>query len=148
HLQFSRSKFRQRHRARGEQSARPLRRDRSRPAVADIRARGSRLPRRTAVWGWRTAMGRLMPYTLWRALAWPFGSILLAAGLGVMPTVVSLPAGAGGLIGLGWAQLSQVIAHSFGMNWLAYVLPLLLLAAGAFLSFLATGLEFLPLARG
>src|SRR6185312_8693547 len=28
------------------------------------------------------------------------------------------------------------------------VLPLLLLAAGAFLSFLATGLEFLPLARG
>jgi S-DNA-T family DNA segregation ATPase FtsK/SpoIIIE len=101
-----------------------------------------------AVWGWRTAMGRLMPYTLWRALAWPFGSILLAAGLGVMPTVVSLPAGAGGLIGLGWAQLSQVIAHSFGMNWLAYVLPLLLLAAGAFLSFLATGLEFLPLARG
>jgi S-DNA-T family DNA segregation ATPase FtsK/SpoIIIE len=83
-----------------------------------------------------------------RALAWPFGSILLAAGLGVMPTVVSLPAGAGGLIGLGWAQLSQLIAHSFDMNWLAYALPLLLLAVGAFLSFLATGLEFLPLARG
>src|SRR6185437_5763894 len=76
------------------------------------------------------------------------GSILLAAGLGVMPTVVSLPAGAGGLIGLGWAQLSQLIAHSFDMSWLAYVLPLLLLAAGAFLSFLATGLEFMPLARG
>ncbi|HVT23996.1 MAG TPA: DNA translocase FtsK 4TM domain-containing protein, partial [Rhizomicrobium sp.] len=92
-----------------------------------------------AVWGWRTAMGRMMPYTLLRALAWPFGSILLAAGLGVMPTVVSLPAGAGGLIGLGWAQLSQLIAHSFDMGWLAYALPLLLLAAGAFLSFLATG---------
>src|SRR5690242_15692695 len=101
-----------------------------------------------AVWGWRTAMGRMMPCTLLRALAWPFGSILLAAGLGVMPTVISLPAGAGGLIGLGWAQLSQLIAHSFDMSWLAYVLPLLLLAAGAFLSFLATGLEFLPLARG
>jgi S-DNA-T family DNA segregation ATPase FtsK/SpoIIIE len=101
-----------------------------------------------AVWGWRTAMGRLQPYTLWRALAWPFGSLFLAAGLGVIPAILSLPAGAGGLIGLGWAQLSEVIAHSFAMGWLSYALPLLLLAIGAVLSFLATGLEFLPLARG
>ena len=101
-----------------------------------------------AIWGARTAMGRIMPYTLWRALAWPFGTLLLAAGLGVMPTVSSLPAGAGGLIGLGWVQLSRLMATSWSMGWLATALPLLLLAIGLPLAFLATGLRFMPLAHG
>ncbi|HVZ68620.1 MAG TPA: DNA translocase FtsK 4TM domain-containing protein [Rhizomicrobium sp.] len=98
-----------------------------------------------AVWGWRTAMGRSLPYTLWRALAWPIGAILFAAGLGLMPAVASLPAGAGGLLGLGWAQLSQLIANGAGLGWLSWLLPLLFLIAGAVISFLATGLEFIPL---
>ncbi len=101
-----------------------------------------------AIWGARTAMGRIMPYTLWRALAWPFGTLLLAAGLGVMPTVSSLPAGAGGLIGLGAAQLSRLMATSWDMSWLATVVPLVLLAIGLPLAFLATGLRFMPLAHG
>ena len=100
-----------------------------------------------AVWGWRTALGRPLPYTLWRALAWPIGTILFAAGLGLMPTVASLPAGAGGLLGLGWFQLSQVIANGAGLNWLSWLLPLLFLIAGAVISFLATGLEFIPLVQ-
>ncbi len=101
-----------------------------------------------AIWGARTAMGRIMPYTLWRALAWPFGTLLLAAGLGVMPTVSSLPAGAGGLIGLGAAQLSRLMATSWDMSWLATVVPLILLAIGLPLAFIATGLRFMPLAHG
>ncbi|HTO41542.1 MAG TPA: DNA translocase FtsK 4TM domain-containing protein [Rhizomicrobium sp.] len=100
-----------------------------------------------AIWGARTAMGRIIPYTLWRALAWPVGTICLAAGFGIFPQVASLPAGVGGLIGLGWAQIARAIAASWDLHFLAYLLPLLLLFIGLPLSFLATGLRFMPLAH-
>jgi len=100
-----------------------------------------------AIWGARAAMGRIMPYTLWRALAWPLGTISLAAGLGLFPHIASLPAGMGGLIGLGWAQIARAVASAWDMSFLAYLLPLLLLLIGLPLAFFATGLRFMPLAH-
>src|SRR6185503_5058158 len=54
----------------------------------------------------------------------------------------------GGLIGIGAESLSQHVADVFGLPWLAIMLPLLLLIAGAPLAFLATGLRIRPIWRG
>ena len=78
---------------------------------------------------------------MWRAFAWPLGTVLVAAGLGILPAPLTLPAGTGGLIGIAAAGLS---AHAATCLWPAldrHRLPLLLLLAGLPLAFLATGLR-------
>ncbi|HEY0282370.1 MAG TPA: DNA translocase FtsK 4TM domain-containing protein, partial [Rhizomicrobium sp.] len=58
------------------------------------------------VWGTRALMGRTLRHALARAFAWLLGTIFLAAGLGILPPPESLPAGAGGMIGIAVAALS------------------------------------------
>ncbi|HEY4944464.1 MAG TPA: DNA translocase FtsK 4TM domain-containing protein [Rhizomicrobium sp.] len=100
------------------------------------------------VWGVRALRGRYLSHTMWRAFAWPLGSVLTAAGLGVFPAFLSLPAGTGGLIGIAVAALSAHVGQVYGQGWIAIAMPLLLLLAGLPLSFLATGIRLRPLLRG
>src|SRR5262249_32723857 len=37
-----------------------------------------------AVWGTRAMMGRGMKHAVWRAIAWPLGTVCVAAGLGLL----------------------------------------------------------------
>ena len=101
-----------------------------------------------AVWGVKALAGKPPPKAVWRALSWPLGAILIAAGLGVLPAPQALPAGAGGLIGIAAAGLSGHVGAVGHQPWLGIAAPLLLLAVGLPLSFIATGLRFLPLLRG
>jgi len=101
-----------------------------------------------AVWGVRALTGRTLSHAMWRALAWPLGAVLAAAGLGVFPAPQALPAGAGGLIGIAVTGLSHHVAELYALPWLGTALPLLLLIAGLPLAFLATGLRMRPIARG
>ena len=99
------------------------------------------------VWGTQAVLGRSLKYAMWRAVAWPLGTVLIAAGLGLIPAPASLPAGAGGLIGIAARGLSAHAAQVWNAPWLTFVLPLLLLTVGLPLAFLATGLKARPLAR-
>jgi S-DNA-T family DNA segregation ATPase FtsK/SpoIIIE len=99
------------------------------------------------VWGTRAMMGRSLKYAMWRAVAWPLGTVIVAAGLGLIPAPQNLPAGAGGLIGIAAAGLSNHAGEVWNAPWLGFVLPLVLLLAGLPLAFLATGLKFRPLMR-
>ncbi len=98
-----------------------------------------------AVWGARALSGRALSYPLWRALAWPLGTLFVAAGLGIFPAPITMPAGAGGLIGLAAAGLSSHAAQVYDEHWVGILLPLLLLIAGLPLAFLATGLRLKPI---
>jgi S-DNA-T family DNA segregation ATPase FtsK/SpoIIIE len=100
------------------------------------------------VWGFRAMTGRSLRHAMWRGIAWPLGTVTVAAGLGVFPAPHSLPAGAGGVIGIAAHGLSGHAAQTFDKPWLAWTLPLMLLLAGLPLAFLATGLKFRPLMRG
>jgi len=100
------------------------------------------------VWGTRALTGRTLRYAMWRLVAWPLGTLTAAAGLGIFPAPASLPAGAGGWIGIAARSLSVHAGQTFGAPSLSWVLPLVLLAAGLPLAFLATGLRFMPLIRG
>jgi len=95
-----------------------------------------------AVWGTRAMMGRGMKHAVWRAIAWPIGTVFVAAGLGLLPKIQSLPAGAGGWIGIAATNLSSYAGQSYGQHWIGIALPLLLLIAGLPLAFIATGLRF------
>ncbi len=96
-----------------------------------------------ALWGIRALTGKHLSYAIWRAFAWPLGTLFVAAGLGVIPGPGSLPTkGAGGLIGLAAAGLSAHAAQFYGQHWLGTVLPFLLLITGLPLTFLATGIHF------
>ena len=83
-----------------------------------------------------------------RAFAWPLGTVLFAAGLGIFPAPLNLPAGTGGLIGIAAAALSAHVGQVYAAHWVATALPLLLLAAGLPLAFVATGLRFRPILLG
>jgi hypothetical protein len=83
-----------------------------------------------AVWGARALRGRGLSYAIWRAFAWPFGTVLFAAGLGIVPDPIALPAHTGGWIGIAATGLSGHVAQNSHMPWLGVVLPLLLLMAG------------------
>ena len=61
------------------------------------------------VWGVRALMGQHLSHTMGRAFAWPLGCVLFAAGLGILPAPMTLPAGTGGLIGI--AVASRHICH-------------------------------------
>ncbi|MEI9990682.1 MAG: DNA translocase FtsK 4TM domain-containing protein [Rhizomicrobium sp.] len=100
------------------------------------------------VWGVRALRGLHLKHAMWRAFAWPLGTLLLAAGLGVLPAFKSLPAQDGGLIGIAAASMSAHVAQVYGRGWIAIALPVLLLLAGLPLSFLATGLRLTPILRG
>ncbi len=101
-----------------------------------------------AAWGVTALLGRHLKGALWRAFAWPLGAELVAAGLGVFPALDKLPAQTGGLIGIGARALSSHVAIAFGLSWLTFLLPLLLLLVGLPLAFLATGLSVRRIGRG
>jgi len=100
------------------------------------------------VWGARALRGKSLKYAMWRLVAWPLGTITVAAGLGLVPPLASLPAGAGGMIGIATHGLSAHAAQVWQVPALAWGLPLGLLMVGLPLAFLATGLRFMPIARG
>ncbi len=100
-----------------------------------------------AVWGTRALTGRSLSHAVWRAVAWPLGTVFVAAGLGVLPAPVSLPAGTGGLIGIAVAALSAHAGEVDGQRWIGIAMPVLLFVAGLPLAFLATGLRLKPILR-
>src|SRR6266576_2929165 len=57
-------------------------------------------------------------------------TLVVAAGLGILPAPASLPAGAGGWIGIAATGLSAHAAQTFGAPSLSWVLPLFLLLTG------------------
>ncbi|MBV9572078.1 MAG: cell division protein FtsK, partial [Alphaproteobacteria bacterium] len=85
---------------------------------------------------------------IWRAAAWPLGTVLVAGGLGIFPSLEALPAGTGGLFGLAIAGLSRHAALAYHHEWLAFAAPVLLLLVGLPLAFFATGLRPMPILRG
>ena len=99
------------------------------------------------VWGLRALAGKNLKHAMSRALAWPIGTALTAAGFGILPRPDSLPAGAGGWIGIAASGLSNHVAQVYGQSWLSLAMPLLLLAAGLPLAFLATGMRVRPILR-
>jgi S-DNA-T family DNA segregation ATPase FtsK/SpoIIIE len=100
------------------------------------------------VWGTRALRGKSLKYAMWRLVAWPLGTLLTAAGLGLLPAPERLPAGFGGWIGIAATNLSAHAAVTWHAGWISWSLPLLLLLAGLPLAFLATGLRFMRLLRG
>ena len=101
------------------------------------------------LWGMRALTGKHLAYAIWRAFAWPMGTLFVSAGLGFLPGPASFPTrGAGGLIGLAAVGLTNHAAKIYGQEWLSFILPLLLLVAGLPLTFLATGLHFGRFVRG
>src|SRR5471032_1457335 len=100
------------------------------------------------VWGARGLAGKTLKYAMWRLVAWPLGTVTVAAGLGLLPRPAGLPAGSGGMIGIAASGLSTHAAQVWQTPALAWALPLGLLIAGLPLAFLATGLRFTPIARG
>src|SRR5215469_9277937 len=100
------------------------------------------------VWGARALRGRSLKYAMWRLVAWPLGTLTIAAGLGLFPPSLRLPAGDGGMIGIAASGLSVHAAQVWHTPALSWELPLGLLLVGLPLAFLATGLRFIPIARG
>jgi S-DNA-T family DNA segregation ATPase FtsK/SpoIIIE len=101
-----------------------------------------------AVWGAFALTGKDLRSGGWRVLAWPLGVVCTAAGLGALPMPLSLPASAGGLVGLSALGLSRHIAGITQQGWVAYALQVLFLIVGLPLAFLATGLKARPIWRG
>ena len=100
------------------------------------------------VWGAKALFNKSLRYAVWRLIAWPLGTIFVAAGLGIVPAPFTLPAGSGGLIGIAAVGLSKHAALAYGESWIGIILPLALLLAGLPLAFLSTGLKMKPLLRG
>ncbi|HWA92594.1 MAG TPA: DNA translocase FtsK 4TM domain-containing protein [Rhizomicrobium sp.] len=101
-----------------------------------------------AVWGSRALTGRGISHAVWRAVAWPLGTVLIASGLGIFPAIEGLPARDGGWIGIAAASLSANAGQVWHQGWIGVVLPLLLLIAGLPLAFIATGLRLSGITRG
>ncbi len=99
------------------------------------------------VWGTRALMGYALRHAVARAFAWPLGTVFLAAGLGLLPPPQSLPAGAGGMIGIAVAALSARAGQSFHQEWIGWAMPIVLFATGAALAFLAADLRLRPVLR-
>ncbi|MDE2183422.1 MAG: DNA translocase FtsK 4TM domain-containing protein [Alphaproteobacteria bacterium] len=93
------------------------------------------------VWGTRALLGKTLDHAVARAFAWPCATILLAAGLGILPKPGGFPAGAGGVIGIA----STALSHRFGMlyhaGWIGWAAPVLLFAAGFALALAASDLR-------
>jgi len=93
------------------------------------------------VWGARAVLGHNVHHGLPRLIAWFLGTLLLSAGLGIVPLPFALPAGSGGMIGITAANLSAHVGQLYGQYWIGTAVPFLLLIIGLPLAFLATGLE-------
>ena len=100
-----------------------------------------------AVWGTRALMGRSLRHATARAFAWPLGTIFLAAGLGILPKPESLPAGAGGMIGIAVATLSSHVGQVYHQTWIGLAVPLALFATGLVLAGAAADLHLKALLR-
>jgi S-DNA-T family DNA segregation ATPase FtsK/SpoIIIE len=100
-----------------------------------------------AVWGTRALLGRSLRHAVARAFAWPLGTILLAAGLGILPRPEYLPAGAGGMIGIAVAALSSHVGQINHQEWIAWAMPSILFLTGLPLALLAADLHLRPLLR-
>src|SRR6201996_1975520 len=100
------------------------------------------------VWGARALRGKSLKYAMWRLVAWPLGTVTVAAGFGLFPASTRLPAGDGGMIGIAAGGLSVHAAQVWHTPSLSWALPLGLLLVGLPLPFLATGLRLLPIVRG
>jgi S-DNA-T family DNA segregation ATPase FtsK/SpoIIIE len=100
-----------------------------------------------AAWGTFALAGRQLHAAGWRAALWPFGTILLAGGLAIIPVPFALPAGSGGLVGLASLGLARHLADATQQGWIALALPALLLLLGAPVAFAATGIGTRPVRR-
>jgi S-DNA-T family DNA segregation ATPase FtsK/SpoIIIE len=100
-----------------------------------------------AVWGTMALCGRGLRRANLRALAWPSGTLIVAAALGGLSPPFVLPAGAGGLVGIAVFGLVRHAAQWQESRWLLYAIPALLLLVGSPVSFFATGLRLQPLLR-
>ncbi|HEY2071078.1 MAG TPA: DNA translocase FtsK 4TM domain-containing protein [Rhizomicrobium sp.] len=99
-----------------------------------------------AIWGARAVFGKHLRHGLPRLMAWFLGTICTAAGLGVLPTLLNVPGG--GMIGITVTNLSAHIGQVYGQAWIGTFVPVLMLAIGLPLAFLATGLTPQALLRG
>ncbi len=99
-------------------------------------------------WGARALRGKSLKHAMWRAVAWPLGAMMSAAGLGLLPAPERLPAGFGGWVGIAATHLSANAAAVWHQHWVGWALPLGLLLAGLPLAFLATGLRVMPIYNG
>jgi S-DNA-T family DNA segregation ATPase FtsK/SpoIIIE len=100
------------------------------------------------VWGVYAILGKHLRNSGWRAIAWPVGTLCAAAGLGALPSPISLPAGAGGLVGLASLGLARHLATILDQGWISFALPMFFLVVGLPVAFLATGLMAQPIWRG
>jgi DNA segregation ATPase FtsK/SpoIIIE, S-DNA-T family len=100
-----------------------------------------------AVWGTRALMGWKLRYALPRAFAWPVATILLAAGLGILPRPEGMPAGAGGLIGIAAISLADRFGALNHADWIGWCVPVVLFTVGTMLAFAAADLRVRPLLR-
>jgi S-DNA-T family DNA segregation ATPase FtsK/SpoIIIE len=98
-------------------------------------------------WGLQALRGKTLRYAMWRAMAWPLSSLMVAAGLGIHPSPPPQPPGMGGLVGIAAAGLSRHAGQAYAQSWIGIVLPLTLLLVGLPLAFLATGLRRRPVLR-
>jgi S-DNA-T family DNA segregation ATPase FtsK/SpoIIIE len=95
-----------------------------------------------AMWGARAMIDRPLSHALWRAAAWPFGTVFLAGGFGMLPQLSALPAGTGGMLGYGVVGLATHEGTLHHLPWLGFAVPFLLLLAGFPLAIIAMGLRF------
>jgi len=100
------------------------------------------------VWGTRALLGWPLRYAVLRAFAWPLGTVLLAAGLGILPHPEGLPAGAGGLIGIASASLAVRFGTLWHLSWLGWMAPILMFAVGLTLAILAADVRVRAMLRG
>jgi len=100
-----------------------------------------------AVWGTRALLGRSLHHAVARAFAWPLSTILLAAGLGILPRPGFLPAGAGGTIGIAVAALSSHVGQVNHQEWIGWAMPAVLFVTGLPLALMAADLRLRPLLR-
>jgi len=101
-----------------------------------------------AFWGLRAIFGKRLRHAMLRLAAWPLATLAVAAGLGIFPAPSYLPAGVGGWIGIAAHALTVHAGAAYGHPWLSTAVLFVLLMVGLPLAFLATGLRFIPVARG
>ncbi len=98
-------------------------------------------------WGWRMATGGHVPKLFWRAITLVLGTIFAAAGLGALPVLAQLPAGAGGVLGQIAVVFNTKVASAFGLSLLIYIVPVIFAAFGVALAWVATGIRAEPAIR-
>src|ERR1700704_1298687 len=102
-------------------------------------------------WGWQTVTGKRLKQGALRLLALVLGALFLAGGLGALPGLAALPAGAGGIPGRMALFFTAKTAATFSAPWLSILIPVLFATLGAMLIFVAAELKgrtVLALARG